>query len=69
MVPIDKQLRNEGVLKSILADKELKNLIVKELKASGLDIPKVIGSEGNTTINVKDKPRTLTDATKAWLNS
>lgn len=67
--PLDQQLKDAGVLKELLSNKDIKNLIVQELKAGGADIPKVIGSEGKTTIDVKEKPKNLSDATKAWLNS
>lgn len=66
--PLDQQLKDSGVLKELLQNKDIKNLIVKELKSGGIETPKVIGSEGNTTINVSEKPKTLSDATKAWLN-
>lgn len=66
--PLDQQLKDEGVLKELLSNKEIKNLVVQALKSGGIETPKVIGSEGNTTVNVKEKPKTLSDATKAWLN-
>ena len=67
--PLDEQLKDENVLKGLLSNPEIKNLIFQQLKADKESIPKVIGTDGNTTVNVGDKPRSVEDATKAWLNS
>lgn len=67
--PLDEQLKDESVLKELLNNPEIKNLIFQQLKTNKDSIPKVIGTDGNTVVNVEDKPRSVEDATKAWLNS
>lgn len=67
--PIDQQLKDEGVLKELLSNPEIKNLLVQELKLTKPETPKVIGGTGQSSITVNDKPKNLRDATKAWLNS
>ena len=69
MIPLDEQIKDKDTLKKLLDNPELKNLIVQELKLDKKDIPKVIGSEGKTSVSVGDKPKSLSEATKAWLNS
>ena len=66
--PIDEQLKDSDILKQILGNKELKNLIVKELKLEKDVVPNVIGADGQTNVNVGDKPKSIEEATKAWLN-
>lgn len=67
--PIDEQLKDGDTLKELLKNPEIKNLIFQQLKAEKENIPRVIGTDGTTSVNVEDKPKSIESATKAWLNS
>jgi hypothetical protein len=67
--PIEERLKEDGVLKEILSNKDIKNMLIKELKSSREETPSVIGKDGKTSVNVEEKPKTISDGTKAWLNS
>lgn len=65
--PIDEIVKNQDTLKQLLQNKDIKNMIVKELMNETKDIPPVIGTDGGTSINVGQKPKSIEEATKAWL--
>lgn len=68
--PIDEIIKEQDTLKQLLSNKEIKSMIVKELMNEKEQIPQVIGSngsEGNTSVNIGEKPKTIKDGTKAWL--
>lgn len=67
--PLSEQIKDEGTLKELLKNPEIKNMIFNELKTDKAEIPQVIGGRGQTSVNVGDKPKNIRDATKAWLNS
>lgn len=67
--PLHEQIKDAGNLKKLLEDPEIKNMLINELKLGKQVTPKVIGTNGRTSINVEDKPKTMSEATKAWLNS
>lgn len=67
--PLTEIVKNQDTLKELLSNQEIKNLVIQELMKNKESIPTVIGSDGNTSINVGDRPKSLKEASKAWLGN
>ena len=67
--PLSELIKEGDSIKELLQNKEIKNMIVKELMNDKNDAPPVVGGKGKTSVTVGDRPKSIEEATKAWLNS
>ncbi|MBO8161335.1 MAG: hypothetical protein H0Z24_06825 [Thermosipho sp. (in: Bacteria)] len=68
---LEEMLNDEENLNKIIQNEKIRNLILKQVmtEKKNQEIPNVIGNQGTSVPTPEETPKSLKDATKAWLKS